>query len=277
MPIAVVLKLVVLIGVFFFAESLWSATSNVGPQTSDPADYGVDVSFPIHRYMKGSSYFKTQYEKMMSGCYAKYSKRQCDSNEMARMEMNLQQPKSQHNYTEMGFKKLRVPAAAWEPLIDFYNRNKHKEKLESWPPGNTYTNNWDAPSYMISFEDRSLRGGLDIKQQIWDGVKPIIEEWTGKKIKPTSLYGIRSYKRGAILSPHVDRMPLVSSCIINVDQDVEEVCSCAVLAIDLTVSSFSRGQPKCIAMLARPTTSPCSRETWFSMRVTPYYTVDHFL
>lgn len=53
-------------------------------------------------------------------------------------------------------------------------------------------------------------------------VRPTIEEWTGMKLQQTSLYGIRVYTEGAILAPHVDRLPLVSSCIINVAQDVEE-------------------------------------------------------
>lgn len=44
----------------------------------------------------------------------------------------------------------------------------------------------------------------------------------GRKIVPVSLYGIRIYTDGAVLAPHVDRLPLVSSCIINVDQDVDE-------------------------------------------------------
>ena len=34
--------------------------------------------------------------------------------------------------------------------------------------------------------------------------------------------GIRIYTEGAILSPHVDRVPLITSCIINVAQDVDE-------------------------------------------------------
>jgi len=40
--------------------------------------------------------------------------------------------------------------------------------------------------------------------------------------QPSSLYGIRVYTEGAILSPHADRLPLVSSCIVNVAQDVDE-------------------------------------------------------
>lgn len=42
------------------------------------------------------------------------------------------------------------------------------------------------------------------------------------ELKPTSMYGVRMYTEGAVLNPHVDRLPLVSSCIINVAQDLDE-------------------------------------------------------
>ena len=89
--------------------------------------------------------------------------------------------------------------------------------------GNIYTNNWKAPTYMVSVENTGLRGGGQrFKQKIWDAARPTIEAWTGMRLQPTSLYGIRVYTEGAILAPHVDRLPLVSSCIINVAQDVDE-------------------------------------------------------
>ena len=73
---------------------------------------------------------------------------------------------------------------------------------------------------MLSVEDTSLRGGgLPLKNAIWDAVKPVIEEWTGMEQEPSSIYGIRGYTEGAILNPHVDRIPLVSSCIVNVAQE----------------------------------------------------------
>jgi prolyl 4-hydroxylase len=76
---------------------------------------------------------------------------------------------------------------------------------------------------MVSVEDRSLRGGgMQLKSAIWDAAKSTIEQWTGMEQKATSMYGIRVYTEGAILSPHVDRMPLISSCIVNVAQDVDE-------------------------------------------------------
>ena len=86
-----------------------------------------------------------------------------------------------------------------------------------------YRNHWEAPTYMVSIEDSELEGGgFELKNKVWDAVKPTIEEWTNMELKPSSQYGIHVYTRGAILSPHVDRLPLVSSCIINVAQEVEE-------------------------------------------------------
>ena len=76
---------------------------------------------------------------------------------------------------------------------------------------------------MVSFENAQLRGGMDLKNRIWAAVKPIIAEWTGgKTLMETSLYGIRVYRPDAILATHVDRLPLVSSAIIQVAQDLDE-------------------------------------------------------
>jgi hypothetical protein len=45
-----------------------------------------------------------------------------------------------------------------------------------------------------------LRGGWDLKSEVWKAVKPIVEEWVGRPVYETSLYGIRKYTNGAILS-----------------------------------------------------------------------------
>lgn len=44
------------------------------------------------------------------------------------------------------------------------------------------------------------------------------------------MYGIRVYTEGAILNPHVDRLPYVMSAIINVAQDVDEEWPMEVIA-----------------------------------------------
>lgn len=61
-----------------------------------------------------------------------------------------------------------------------------------------------------------------LRKAIWDASKASLEEWTGVELSPSSLYGVRVYTEGAVLAPHVDRMPLVISAIVNVAQDVDE-------------------------------------------------------
>ncbi len=127
------------------------------------------------------------------------------------------------NYTNTGFKKVQAPKSVFELLSKYWTSHYDERAKEQWPRGNTYVNHWAAPTYMVNVEETSLRGGgYDLKRKIWDGVKPILEEWTGMKLEPSSMYGIRQYTTGAILSPHADRNPLISSCIINVAQDVDE-------------------------------------------------------
>ena len=57
---------------------------------------------------------------------------------------------------------------------------------------------------------------------IANAAREAMEEWTGVPQITSSVYGIRVYHDNSVLTPHVDRMPLVSSAIINVDQDVDE-------------------------------------------------------
>jgi prolyl 4-hydroxylase len=137
------------------------------------------------------------------------------------------------NYTEVGYKKMKAPEELFSMISDFWEKNKAKAKQEQWGVGNTYTNNWDVPSDMVSVEDSGLRGGgYALKQRIWDAAKIVIGEWTGQELTQCSLYGIRIYKEGAVLSPHVDRLPLVSSAIINVAQDVDEPWPLEVIGHD---------------------------------------------
>lgn len=184
--------------------------------------YGVDVSFPIHSPLPHSAWQAERYDKMMVGCYRKYTEQECTAVEEQRIEMNLEQPRSQHNYTLLGFGLARAPEAAWKPLKEFYNKNKIRQHAERWPRGNTYTNHWESPTNFISVEESADGGSAHLKDTIWNGLKPVIEEWIGQKIYPTSQYGVRLYSSGSMLSTHVDRLPLVASCIINVDQDLDE-------------------------------------------------------
>jgi len=98
---------------------------------------------------------------------------------------------------------------------------------------NTYVNHWEITSKIVSVEDpRMVGGGNVLKQKIWNAARDTIQEWTGQRLAECSLYGIRIYEEGAVLATHVDRNPLVSSAIINVDQDVDEPWPLEVIGHD---------------------------------------------
>ena len=131
-------------------------------------------------------------------------------------------------------------------LSAHWEANKHLKTEEVYPVGYIYTNHWESPVYMVSVDDHRLRGGPQLK--LWDAVKSTIEEWSDTEQKPTSMYGIREYTANVVLSPHVDRLPLVSSCIVNVAQDVDEDWPLEIYDREgkgtsrlKTLSSFSEG------------------------------------
>mmetsp|Transcript_13775 Transcript_13775/g.27488 ORF Transcript_13775/g.27488 Transcript_13775/m.27488 type:complete len:529 (-) Transcript_13775:82-1668(-) len=201
-------------------------------------EYGLDVSFPTHHSRVSENYSgekgkgtpqplgnkQAMYDNFMNGCRKHYGKRgrMCDSTEDDRVRMSLDQPRNMVNYTDLGFKKIRCPPALWKKLEQFWLDNHDKQQPERWPTGNTYTNHWDAPTHMVSVDNSALRGQRGLKTDLWEAARETISDWTGQELTPVSLYGIRVYKEGAILAPHVDRMPLVSSAIVNVAQDVND-------------------------------------------------------
>ena len=163
--------------------------------------YGVDVTSAIHRGIDPNSYFGKRYNKMMEGCYALYNKEDCDAGAEDRMKTNLEQPSTQVNYTDHGFLKMKIPTDIYQLILKFYHDNYHSFKDEDWEGSDSTVNHWEAPVKFISLEDEELiGGGEELKEAVWDGMKPILEEWTGQELHPTSLYGIRAYTEGSVLA-----------------------------------------------------------------------------
>ena len=95
----------------------------------------------------------------------------------------------------------KVPTDIWNLISEFYQNNRDYMVTESWPRANTYTNHWDSPTQFLSVDNTKFAGGGPmLKQRIWDGMKPILEEWVHEKLVPTSLYGIRIYRNNSMLS-----------------------------------------------------------------------------
>jgi prolyl 4-hydroxylase len=201
-------------------------------EVSMTSSYGVDVSYPTHRKkLVENPDFEDKtsfYENQIQGCHDMYKKKslhyECDQSEDIRLEMNLKQPRIMQNYTDLGYKKLKAPKKVMDVLTVFWEANQNRQSMEVWTAGSTYTNHWTSPTSMVSVDDPNLNGGgMALRNRVWMETLRIISDWVGGlSLQPVSMYGVRVYKEGSILAPHVDRLPLVASAIINVAQDVDE-------------------------------------------------------
>ena len=63
-----------------------------------------------------------------------------------------------------------------------------------------------------------------LKSCVHARLQPVVEEWSGLRLKQTLLYGLRIYTNGAVLDEHVDTLAThVVSLILNVGQEGMEV------------------------------------------------------
>jgi len=205
--------------------------------------YGVDESWPMQHindnqryksYMEGC--YKqglSNYEKRVDGLYQqkdetatgkneinKENYMACNNAEKDRIQMNLNQPKEMQNYTHAGYAKVQTPQKVVDLLQDFWHANNQHIWPEFWNHGNTYVNHWEVPTLLLDIGRRDLPRPLTTQEYetIIQSVQDVLESWTNQRLVLTSAYGIRLYGEGAILAPHADRLPLVSSAIINIVQ-----------------------------------------------------------
>lgn len=220
--------------------------------------YGYDVSFPMLQHEASTNYpglphnidpkhyptpneykgmplqilgdRQSFYKKYMDGCHKYWSDHDrthdanvCDDFEKQRIQHVRDQVHSMRNFTDLGYKKIKAPDELFNLILKFWNDNKNQgEEDEEWIPGNSFMNYWESMSTMVNVQHENLKGGgFELMKIIWNESVNIISDWTGEKLVPSSMYGIRVYKEGAILAPHVDRLPLICSAIINVAQDVD--------------------------------------------------------
>ena len=211
---------------------------------STPTTYGADASWPMqHRPQRGVEQARDNplsfevrqqaYMDYLSGCYGPSDKFKdaCRDWEADRLSMNLRQPAMSQNYTHAGYAKVETPPLVRQLVQKAWERHAYQtEKLEEqWERSNTYLNHWKSPTFMADIEDLLTPPE---QSQLINAVKSVLEAWTQQSLILTSIYGIRIYSRGAILAPHVDRLPLVTSAIIPVDQKVDEEWPLEVIGRD---------------------------------------------
>jgi len=116
-------------------------------------------------------------------------------------------------YLKMNFtKKLR------DVLLTFYHEKKKTAMRVHEEIGGGYTNNHVNP-----FGKIDLDAFPDEHNQIISEMKAVLQWWVRAKLKHTATFGIRVYRRNAILIDHVDRADThLASAVLQVAQQVDE-------------------------------------------------------
>lgn len=180
----------------------------------------IDESWPTQS-VEGFLDFTTNhgqrehYTKYMNGCYEALGRDLCNKNERDRLAWNTLQPARMKNFTTLGYAKMETPAETHELLIAYLEKFQDNLDSENWTR-QTGVNHWQAPT---DVHDIELFMPLEDRQTIRHQIQENVEKWSGVPLTPVAMYGIRVYRKDSILVPHVDRLPLVLSAIINVDQE----------------------------------------------------------
>jgi prolyl 4-hydroxylase len=205
---------------------LYTAYAHVNSLNQDVYAYDTSWAIASRNLSNALGDKQTLYDNFIQGCFSSAGSPEkaqgvCQEGEDFRLYMNSFQPMSMRNYSKLGFAKIRAPVETFQLIRDFWEKYKHDNETE-WHTVNTYHNMWESPPSIINVQEPSKGGGPELSGAIWESARQTLEEWTGMHLSPCSIWGIRIYSNNSILTPHVDRNPLVTSAIINVDQDVDE-------------------------------------------------------
>lgn len=124
-------------------------------------------------------------------------------------------------FTEKGYKKIKVPEDAWNLIQKIYLQLLDKQIVEE---------EFDGKAHYITGDEKTSEL-LDIAQlsaerdELHRMLLPLHEEFSGQKLNPSYLYGIRSYLKGSDLKLHKDRIETHHiASIIQVDKNLK--CGC---------------------------------------------------
>jgi hypothetical protein len=202
-----------------------------------PLRYGVDVSHPIHRTNFAPENVSLEVQALVNHrkhVYRQFREqwdeyfRELENDEDSpkvyeeeRMLQNSEQPTMVKNFTETGFIKIPTPPEIKDLLQQFWDDYKDYKEDEFLEGRTSILNQFTSPTYLlpIGIENLDLGDGQTLRQKVWDALQQPVAEWTGQDLVGSSMYGIRVYTRGAMLTSHVDRLPLICSAIINVAQE----------------------------------------------------------
>ena len=135
-------------------------------------------------------------------------------------EMSKQEQFTRNNvpkWTKSGFKLLTLSDELDSRLKNLWNSKKHLKELEMVPENDMITGTKFSKESIIYLLDIN-KYDLQLKSDLEKYILQQLQEWTGlDNLIHSATYGIREYKRGAVLKVHCDRYDThVISAIINI-------------------------------------------------------------
>ena len=130
-------------------------------------------------------------------------------------------------YTQLGFKKMKIPKKLYDLIVEQCDDNFKYEECKPGVQSVLNCQRIDSEGYIrdnkINFKADFLNESV-VKRTIHKHLKPILEKWSGVALEDKLIiYGIRRYKKGAMLYEHMDRKEThIISAILQIDQKVNE-------------------------------------------------------
>mmetsp|Transcript_904 Transcript_904/g.2169 ORF Transcript_904/g.2169 Transcript_904/m.2169 type:complete len:437 (+) Transcript_904:42-1352(+) len=117
-----------------------------------------------------------------------------------------------------GFLKMNFTKRLRDALLPWYEERKKDSLQRHEPIGGGYTN-----SQVYHFDKINLDNFREMQQKIILEMHRVLEWWTQQPLRHTSTFGIRVYRRHAMLINHVDRYDThIASAVMQVGQSVDE-------------------------------------------------------
>lgn len=115
-----------------------------------------------------------------------------------------------------GFIKMTMPPTIRNALLPWFNATK----AEASPHESV---GWFMNEDTIKMDRLNLDKYPDMRAIIVKEMQMVMQWWTQMRVRHTSTYGIRIYRRGSMLINHVDRGDThLASAVMQVAQDVDE-------------------------------------------------------
>jgi len=117
-----------------------------------------------------------------------------------------------------GYLKMSFTKRLWDVVLPFYEEKKKSSIQPHSEIRGGYTNN-----HLNQFDKIELDNFRDTHAVIVSEMQKVLQWWVGAKLKHTSTFGVRIYRRHAMLINHVDRMDThLASAVLQVAQQTDE-------------------------------------------------------